>query len=267
MRKDPSVPHPPAPDPLDRLLRQTLADARPEAPHVDAERLAAWAAKLVPAEEAAGIEQHLSHQALRRSEARTRAILRAIPDWMFLMSADGVFLDYHARDVTELAAAPSDFLGKNVRDILPAPVAEEIAQAFTRVMRTDEPVKVEYALGSDAGQRFYEARIVRCDGDKGLVERQCATTRRVSPARARFAPHPTEDTAQPPARRTWRRQLKAPRPESAQHLVQRARATVFRCTDKARCAGSAATGSSTADRWPYAAGSRCVHSVPSANCV
>jgi PAS domain-containing protein len=60
------------------------------------------------------IEQHRSHQALRRSEARNRAILRAIPDWMFLMTVDGVFLDYHAKDVSRLHAAPSSFLGRNV---------------------------------------------------------------------------------------------------------------------------------------------------------
>ncbi len=114
------------------------------------------------------IEQHRSHQALRRSEARNRAILRAIPDWMFLMTADGVFLDYHAQDVSRLHAAPSAFLGKNVRDVLPAPTCEKLAGAFARVMTSDEPEKVEYALGSDDVQRFYEACVVRCDGDKVL---------------------------------------------------------------------------------------------------
>lgn len=114
------------------------------------------------------IEQHRSHQALRRSEARNRAILRAIPDWMFLMTADGVFLDYHAQDVSRLHAEPSAFLGRNFRDVLPAPVVETLAMAFARAMRSDEPEKVEYALGSDDAKRFYEACVVRCDGDKVL---------------------------------------------------------------------------------------------------
>ena len=51
------------------------------------------------------IEQQRAHQALRHSEARNRAILRAIPDWMFLTTVDGVFLDYHARDASTLHAA------------------------------------------------------------------------------------------------------------------------------------------------------------------
>ena len=114
------------------------------------------------------IEQHRSHQALRRSEARNRAILRAIPDWMFLTTVDGVFLDYHAKDVSRLHAAPSSFLGRNVRDVLPPPVAEALARAFARVTAADEPEKVEYSLGSGDVQRFYEACIVGCDGDKVL---------------------------------------------------------------------------------------------------
>jgi PAS domain S-box-containing protein len=114
------------------------------------------------------IEQYRSHQALRQSEARNRAILRAIPDWMFLMTADGVFLDFHAKDVSRLHAAPSSFLGKNVRDVLPAPIGDTIASAIARVAAADEPEKVEYSIGSDHVQRFYEATIVGCDGDKVL---------------------------------------------------------------------------------------------------
>ena len=36
--------------------------------------------------------------ARKQTEARHRAVLRALPDWMFVLSTDGVFLDFHARD-------------------------------------------------------------------------------------------------------------------------------------------------------------------------
>jgi hypothetical protein len=63
MRKDPSVPTPPVPDPLDRLLRQTLAEPRPadaSGDHVDPERLAAWTAKAIGGDEGLAIERHLA---------------------------------------------------------------------------------------------------------------------------------------------------------------------------------------------------------------
>ena len=114
------------------------------------------------------IEQHRAQQALRRSEARNRAILSAIPDWMFLTTADGVFVDYHAKDVSQLYTHPSVFLGRNIKDVMPAAVSELLLQASARVRTGEEPEKVEYALSIDGAERFYEARVVGCDGDKVL---------------------------------------------------------------------------------------------------
>jgi len=136
----------------------------PRTPSVEELRLIETAADIARI----AIEQQRAQQALRQSEARTQAILRAIPDWMFLMTADGTFLDYHASDVTELYAPPADFLGKNMGDVLPAPIAAQLLEAFGRVGASDEPEKVEYRLGTDDTERFYEACIVRCDGDKIL---------------------------------------------------------------------------------------------------
>ena len=114
------------------------------------------------------IEHERATQALRDSEARNRAMLRAIPDWMFLTTTDGVFLDYHASDASRLYAPPSAFLGKRVADVLPPAVGELLTRAFARVSASDESEQVEYVMGSEESERFYEACIVRCDGDKIL---------------------------------------------------------------------------------------------------
>ena len=124
------------------------------------------------------IEHQRASHALKESEARTRAILRAIPDWMFVMSADGVYLDCHARDESKLIAPPAVFLGKNIREVLPLSVAEPLAQAIKRVSGTDAEAKVEYTLGSDAEERAYEACIVPCAGDRVLAIVRDITDRR-----------------------------------------------------------------------------------------
>ena len=43
----------------------------------------------------------------RRTEARNSAILRALPDLMFLQTIDGVYVDYHASDPAQLLSPPS----------------------------------------------------------------------------------------------------------------------------------------------------------------
>jgi len=136
----------------------------PRAPRDDELSLIEGAADVVRI----AIEQHRAQQALRQSEARNRAILSAIPDWMFLTTVEGVFVDYHAKDVSQLYAHPSAFLGKNIKDVMPAPVSERLLQAAARARTAEEPETVEYALSVDGAERFYEACVVRCDSDKVL---------------------------------------------------------------------------------------------------
>jgi PAS domain-containing protein len=73
--------------------------------------------------------------AVARAEVRNGAILRAIPDLMFVMLRDGTYVDYHARDPQALFVPPSTFLGKNVRDVLPPPLAELIMDALEQPAR------------------------------------------------------------------------------------------------------------------------------------
>ncbi len=101
----------------------------------------------------------LAH-ALRESEARESAILRAVPDLMFLQTADGVFLDYHAPHPSQLFLPPEQFLGRNMREVLPQAVLRDLEPAFRRVAQSAEPILVEYALAVPDGHQMFEARLV-----------------------------------------------------------------------------------------------------------
>lgn len=136
----------------------------PRGPSRDELRLIETAADLA----GAAIDHHRAQEALRQSEERSRAILRAIPDWMFVMSREGVYLDCHIKNPEALLLRPEDFLGKTMRDTLPPWLAEVYERAFERALSSDEPEQVEYSLESDHEQRFFEACIVRCDSDKLL---------------------------------------------------------------------------------------------------
>jgi PAS domain S-box-containing protein len=106
--------------------------------------------------------------ALRDSEERRRAILDAFPDLMFLMSESGVYLDYYANDETQLVVPPQMFLNRNVKDILPPKLAQEIISCLRAVAQTDEMKVLEYELMIGGQLRSYEARLVRCGADKIL---------------------------------------------------------------------------------------------------
>ncbi|HSF23196.1 MAG TPA: PAS domain S-box protein, partial [Blastocatellia bacterium] len=113
-------------------------------------------------------DRKMAEESLKQSEERNSAILRAIPDLMFLQTRDGVYLDYHAKDPGLLLAPPETFLGKNMRDVLPADLADGLFGCFQRASETDEPQHLEYKLPIQEKQSWFEARIVRTSGDKIL---------------------------------------------------------------------------------------------------
>jgi signal transduction histidine kinase len=102
--------------------------------------------------------------AVASAEARTGAMLRAIPDLMFVLRRDGTYVDFHARDSEMLFVQPSAFVGRTVRDVMPPELATTMMAALERASQIDDPVAVEYELPMD-GVRFYEARIVRLDAE------------------------------------------------------------------------------------------------------
>ncbi len=133
----------------------------PRGPRRDELRLLETAADLA----GAAIDHHRSQLALRQTEDRNRAILRAIPDWMFVMSSEGVYLDCHVKNPEALLAPPEAFLGKSMREVLPSWLADTYERAFERALATNEPELLEYSLEEHHERRFYEARIVRADSD------------------------------------------------------------------------------------------------------
>ena len=53
-------------------------------------------------------------QALKESEGQLAAILAAVPDMIFILNRQGVYLDYCGPITQELYTTPHDFIGKNI---------------------------------------------------------------------------------------------------------------------------------------------------------
>lgn len=105
----------------------------------------------------------------RRTEARNNAILRALPDLMFVQTRDGVYVDYSAKDESLLFVPPSQFMGKKMRDVLPPPLTAIFDEKFRRLFAGEEPVFVEYEVPLPSGETgVFEARCVRCESNKIL---------------------------------------------------------------------------------------------------
>jgi PAS domain S-box-containing protein len=105
---------------------------------------------------------------LHETVARNKAILKALPDLMFLTSKDGVFLDFHAKEWGVLFVPPEQFIGKNIREVFPEDLAEALVGCFEQAAKSVDPVIHEYSLPLDETKGYYEARVVSCDRGRVL---------------------------------------------------------------------------------------------------
>src|SRR4029434_5444050 len=78
-------------------------------------------------------------------DVSTRAMLSAVPDHLVLITRDALYVAYSAPHRRKLFVPPKEFLGKNIRDILPRKVAAEFVRAFARVTPSGDPIDLVYA--------------------------------------------------------------------------------------------------------------------------
>lgn len=110
-----------------------------------------------------------AEESLRESELRSRSILQAIPDMMFIYDREGTYLDYHASDPNLLAASPDNFLGKSIREVLPADVAEKFIRSIENTHKTKQMQTIGYILDMPNGTKHFEAHIIAMDAARILT--------------------------------------------------------------------------------------------------
>lgn len=123
-------------------------------------------------------EQKQSEAELRHSEARHRALLNAIPDLMFRIRRDGVYLDVKSEHDSDLLVPPNELVGRTVYDILPAEVAIQGMFYVEQALQTGEMQLFDYHLWLQGELRYYEARVVVSGADEVLVIVQDMTDRK-----------------------------------------------------------------------------------------
>lgn len=121
-------------------------------------------------------------------EARSRALLGAIPDLMLRIDAAGTYVDVHANEPPELPLRPLELVGRNVRDLAPPDVAEAILACAQQARESGEMRVVEYELELDGAVHACESRMVPSgDGEVVIIMRDFTDRRRADEELRRLA--------------------------------------------------------------------------------
>jgi diguanylate cyclase (GGDEF)-like protein len=97
---------------------------------------------------------------LRIADAQNRAVLAAIPDTFFRLSADGYYLDYEQGHDPGAAFSEENCVGRHVRDVLPRQIAERLLDQLKSVLSTQTIRSVDYELARRGEVHHFEARLV-----------------------------------------------------------------------------------------------------------
>lgn len=106
---------------------------------------------------------------LHHTQAKSIALLKAIPDMMFVQDKAGIFLEFHAQDGTKLLVPRDQILGKNIKDILPRNLYKAIKKAQHIVFQKNLMQIVHYSLKKKGETNYYEARVVPIDSKNVLT--------------------------------------------------------------------------------------------------
>ena len=110
-----------------------------------------------------------AEEELRRSEAKNKVILDAIPDLLLLIKMDGSVLDFRSAQGYDLIMEPALLLGNNINQAWPKKLAKEFNYYMEEAMKTKTNQVFDYELIIKGVRNFQEARLVRNSPDDFLV--------------------------------------------------------------------------------------------------
>jgi PAS domain S-box-containing protein len=126
-------------------------------------------------------ERRLIEEFLRKSVAENRAILNAIPDPLFHISGDGIFISCRAQSDDDLALPPKFFLNKKVNDVFPPDLAHLMMESIRKTLAEGTTQSLEYRIPvplPDGDLRDYECRMVVCGENEVLAMVRDITVRK-----------------------------------------------------------------------------------------
>ncbi len=99
----------------------------------------------------------------------TESILAAIPDLMFILSAEGVFLEVNPGKEKELSMPPELFLNKNISEVLPESICNELFTGINQLKEGHIKDPIQYKMPIDGVLLDFEARLSRFGDDKFIA--------------------------------------------------------------------------------------------------
>ncbi len=106
---------------------------------------------------------------LRKSEAKNRALINALPDMLLQIGRDGSILDIRSQGGFDHVFSPGKLLSKRIAEVFSHEVSAQILENLNLALYTREMQFFEHKLHLDEDLYYYEWRIVNNGADEALA--------------------------------------------------------------------------------------------------
>ena len=106
---------------------------------------------------------------LRSNEEKIKALLKAIPDIMFIQNRKGDYLDWYVNRPEKLSIPPEKFIGVNMKKVLPPNIYQKIKSSHNKAIASGKMQITDYSVQGKKGIEFREARVVLMNDHKLLT--------------------------------------------------------------------------------------------------
>ncbi|MBN1951532.1 MAG: PAS domain S-box protein [Bacteroidales bacterium] len=108
-------------------------------------------------------------RALKDSESKKLALLKIIPDLIFVVDRKGIITDIYTDKPSRLILPPSEMLGKKLITVIPENVIKDFKLQLEKAFTTREIITFDYSYKKDREILFEEVRIIMSGHDELLI--------------------------------------------------------------------------------------------------
>jgi PAS domain S-box-containing protein len=98
-----------------------------------------------------------------------RALFQAFPDFFLSMEGNGLVQDAKGGEKSDAVLIAEKFVGRNLKDVLPAEAMRQFALAQERVKRTKSMAIAEFSAGPAEAPQIYEMRLLGLDWEQWIA--------------------------------------------------------------------------------------------------
>ncbi len=102
-------------------------------------------------------------------ESKNKILLESIPYLIFVFDKNGNFIEQIESKNKEDLLTKTNFIGKNVKDVMPTRIANKTIETLQRLFNTKKNQKLEYFIDTDYKRDYYEANLSILSTNKAIA--------------------------------------------------------------------------------------------------